>query len=98
MLHPPLAPSQPQSCNPDSSAGSDSQVYASGIESIDAGPKDQEENRRRKWDCFHIATAMCLGCGTLYAEDSKLLKRKDQLAIDGIDFRLPRPRNPELLL
>ena len=64
---------------------------------IDLTPtKDQDDNRRRKWDCFHIATAMCLGCGTLYAEDSKLLRRKSQLSITNMDFSLPRPKAPEL--
>src|SRR5205807_1109434 len=31
--------------------------------------KDEQiaENRRRKWDCFHIATAMTLGCRTLFS-------------------------------
>ncbi|MGA2218059.1 MAG: PIN domain-containing protein [Terracidiphilus sp.] len=24
--------------------------------------KDREDNKRRKWDCFHIATALALGC------------------------------------
>lgn len=63
---------------------------------IDLLPKDQEDNKRRKWDCFHIATAIHLGCGTLYAEDQKLIKRKNQLSIGGIDFRLPRPKAPDL--
>jgi predicted nucleic acid-binding protein len=63
---------------------------------LDSVPKDQEENRRRKWDCFHIATAMHLGCATLYAEDPKLLKRRQQLSIANIEFSLPRPRNPVL--
>jgi predicted nucleic acid-binding protein len=64
---------------------------------IDALPvRDQDENRRRKWDCFHIATAMHLGCGTLYAEDPKLIKRKEQLSIQGIEFCQPRPRTLDL--
>lgn len=63
---------------------------------IDVVEKDQEDNKRRKWDCFHIATAMHLGCGTLYAEDRKLLRRRDQLSLPGISFLLPRPRAPEL--
>ena len=64
---------------------------------IDSLPKDQEDNKRRKWDCFHIATAMQLGCSTLYAEDAKLIRRKDQLSL-SIDCALPRPRSPELPL
>jgi len=55
-----------------------------------------EDNRRRKWDCFHIATAMCLRCATLYAEDAKLLKRKEHLDIKALEFEEPRPKKPEL--
>jgi len=33
------------------------------------------ENRRRKWDCFHLATAQFLGCQYLYTTDEKLRKR-----------------------
>jgi predicted nucleic acid-binding protein len=62
---------------------------------IDRGPKDQEDNKRRKWDCFHIATAIQIGCGRLYAEDSKLLKRKEQLGL-SIDCLLPRPKIQDL--
>lgn len=62
---------------------------------IDMLPKDQEDNKRRKWDCFHIATVVQLGCGKLYAEDNKLLKRKAQLGL-SIDFLQPRPQSPDL--
>ncbi|MGH9433915.1 MAG: type II toxin-antitoxin system VapC family toxin [Terriglobia bacterium] len=62
---------------------------------IDRLPKDQEDNKRRKWDCFHIATALQLGCSALYAEDGKLLKRKEQLGL-SIDCQLPRPKAPDL--
>jgi predicted nucleic acid-binding protein len=61
-------------------------------------PKDEQinENRRRKWDCFHIATAMCLGCKTIYTEDEKFLKRKKQLGIDSLEFSPPIPKEPLL--
>jgi predicted nucleic acid-binding protein len=40
---------------------------------IDRTPaKDREDNKRRKWDCFHIATALELGCRTFYATDEKI--------------------------
>src|SRR5205814_2244546 len=32
------------------------------------------ENRRRKWDCFHIATALVLECEVMYSTDEKLQK------------------------
>jgi len=51
----------------------------------------QKDNKRRKWDCFHIATAMCLKCETLYTVDDEMLRRKNLLGITGIDFCLPKP-------
>jgi predicted nucleic acid-binding protein len=59
--------------------------------------KDREDNKRRKWDCFHVATAMEMGCRTFYAIDDKLLKRKDQLGITNIAFSKPVPRSLPLL-
>jgi len=41
------------------------------------------ENRRRKWDCFHIATAQHIGCGELYTTDTDLQKRPKQLGLRG---------------
>ncbi len=66
-----------------------------------ASPKPDEaervdDNRRRKWDYFHSATAMCLRCGTPYAVDPKLLRRKTQLSTGSVDFSEPEPRTPEL--
>jgi len=57
----------------------------------------QDQNKpRRKWDCFHIATAQSLGCNTFYAWDDKLLKRRDHLKIADITFSEPKPRSAEL--
>jgi predicted nucleic acid-binding protein len=65
---------------------------------IDQTPeKQREDNKRRKWDCFHIATAMELGCRTFYASDEKMLKRKAQLGITGMDFAKPVPKGLPLL-
>jgi predicted nucleic acid-binding protein len=59
--------------------------------------KDREDNKRRKWDCFHVATAMELGCRTLYASDEKMLKRKGQFGLAGMDFSKPISRSLPLL-
>jgi len=56
------------------------------------------EKRRRKWDCFHIATAQSLGCSILYTTDKDLLKRRQQLGIEEIKFELPAPQQPNLQL
>lgn len=58
--------------------------------------KDREDNKRRKWDCFHIATAMTLGCGTFYSCDEKQLKRKEHFNIAGMLFMRPEPSKPPL--
>ena len=58
--------------------------------------KEQElermcENRRRKWDAFHIATAQVLGCSVLYSTDGRLQKRPTQLGIKNLDIVPPPP-------
>jgi predicted nucleic acid-binding protein len=66
-------------------------------ELIDRTPmKEREDNKRRKWDCFHIATAMELGCRTFYATDEKMLKRKEHFGITGMDFSRPFPKTGSL--
>lgn len=47
------------------------------------------ENRRRKWDCFHIATAQTIGCSEMYSTDQKLQKRPEQLGIKGLKIINP---------
>jgi len=42
------------------------------------------ENRRRKWDCFHLATAQIIGCPEIYSTDEKLQKRPGQLGIRNL--------------
>lgn len=47
------------------------------------------ENRRRKWDCFHVATAQVCHCTEFYTTDDKLLKRPTQLGIRSLRALLP---------
>lgn len=47
------------------------------------------ENRRRKWDCFHLATAQQIGCAELYTTDTKLQKRPSQLGIKNLRALAP---------
>jgi predicted nucleic acid-binding protein len=58
--------------------------------------KDREDNKRRKWDCFHIATALTIGCGNFYTCDEKQLKRKQQFGITAMNFLRPIPSRPTL--
>jgi len=60
--------------------------------------KDREDNKRRKWDCFHIATAIALGCRTFYALDEKALKRGQQLGLTSMAFGKPEPRSLPLFI
>ena len=64
-------------------------------------PRDDREkaaeNRRRRWDCFHIATAVELGCEALYSGDKKMLTRKEHLKLGSLKFLLPKPEKPSLL-
>jgi predicted nucleic acid-binding protein len=55
------------------------------------------DNKRRKWDCFHIATAQCMTCTWLYSFDEGMLKRKSALSIKGVSFSVPAPPNRDLL-
>ena len=57
---------------------------------------DQEDNKRRKWDCFHIATAVALGCSAFYTVDEKQLKRKQQFNITSMAFLRPEASKPTL--
>jgi predicted nucleic acid-binding protein len=63
----------------------------------DMKPKDWEENKQRKWDCFHLATAMELGCRTFYGLDDKQLARGKRFCA-GVWFGKPVPRNLPLPL
>ena len=47
------------------------------------------DNKRRKWDCFHIATAQCLACSWLFSFDGAMLKREAALKIKGVKFSEP---------
>lgn len=54
------------------------------------------QNRRRKWDCFHIATAMELGCTDLYTLDGNMINRKTHLNLSSPAFLQPTPRRTSL--
>jgi predicted nucleic acid-binding protein len=76
------------------------QLEAEVIEKMKPSDLTEEQrigqNRRRKWDCFHIATALELHCRSLYSLDDKMLNRKNHLDLPFLDFLEPAPRRPEL--
>lgn len=60
--------------------------------------EQKDENKRRKWDCFHVASALDLKCITLYTCDPNMLKLRDRLGITVMEFAEPKPRNLVLSL
>jgi predicted nucleic acid-binding protein len=57
---------------------------------------ESEMKQKRRWDCIHIATAQVLQCSHLYTTDTRLMKRKRQLSLDGIDILEPNATSPLL--
>jgi predicted nucleic acid-binding protein len=55
-----------------------------------------EENRRRKFDCFHLATAVAHSCNVLYAFDGKFQGRCSLLGLT-MRVEVPQARRPGLL-
>ena len=81
-----------------SSARRAAKLEAQIIDLMKPKPKAEKEddNTRRKWDCFHIPTAMCLGCKVLYSIDQKMLNRRQLLKIRDMDFLPPKATEPSL--
>jgi predicted nucleic acid-binding protein len=50
------------------------------------------ENRRRKWDCFHLAAAQVLECEYVYSTDDKFQDRPKQLGLK--DLKVIPPDEP----
>src|SRR5439155_9532619 len=59
--------------------------------------KDAEQNRRRKWDCFHMATAVALNCQTVYALDTQFATKRKQLGLEAVlSVSAPAPQKLSL--
>jgi predicted nucleic acid-binding protein len=54
--------------------------------------QDRSDKKRRKWDCFHIATAQAYKCSVLYAEDIPMQRRQSQLGIVALKISAPRAK------
>lgn len=54
------------------------------------------ENRRRKWDCLHIATAQQIGCSKIYSSDEKFQRRPKQIGIKNLAIVSPKPTEPSI--
>lgn len=57
---------------------------------------EAEMKQRRRWDCFHIATAQVRECSHLYTTDPGMMKRKTQLSIPDLEIIFPKPNAPTL--
>jgi predicted nucleic acid-binding protein len=75
---------------------SDKQSVASKKETEDQKIERICENRRRRWDCFHIATAQSLGCAVLYSTDDKMQARQKQLGIRDLKISSPMATTPSI--
>jgi predicted nucleic acid-binding protein len=58
--------------------------------------EDAEMKQRRRWDCFHIATAQVRECSHLYTTDPGMMKRQKQLSIPDLKIVPPAPTKPTL--
>jgi predicted nucleic acid-binding protein len=54
------------------------------------------DNRRRKFDCFHIATALAHNCSRFYAFDAKFENRCRSLGLSSLLVLTPEPHKPSL--
>lgn len=71
-------------------------VIAQAKKSAAKSDKDRvEDNRRRKFDCFHLATAVALNCGVFYAFDDKFSTKCATCGI-SLAVRRPEPKKPGL--
>ena len=58
----------------------------------------RKDKRRRKWDCFHIATAMVLGCTAFYSTDERMRKVVTKIGPPGMKALSPTPKQGTLQL
>ena len=52
----------------------------------------EPKSQRRKWDCFHLATALTLRCDCLYTLDNGLLGCQDIIGQSGMRLSEPKPK------
>ncbi len=62
----------------------------------DSKPDRVELSRRRKIDCFHIATAVHLRCHWLYSADPHMLTANTLPSAKSVTFSKPAPGKKEL--
>lgn len=63
-----------------------------------SGDSSADENRRRKWDCFHMATAIALNCRTFYTLDKQFAAKRKQLNLQSkLEVIEPRSKRPALI-
>jgi predicted nucleic acid-binding protein len=56
------------------------------------------ENHRRKWDCFHMATGVAMGCRTIYTLDDQFAAKRRQLGLESVlTVSKPVPHAPPLV-
>ncbi len=58
---------------------------------------DEQMKTRRKWDSFHLATAMSLKCSVLYTPDNRFRKMANRVTLEGLKLLEPKPSAGTLL-
>lgn len=58
----------------------------------------RQQKKRRKWDCFHLATAIKLECSAFYSTDDDLLKAVKAHGPSSLVPALPKPTQGTLAL
>lgn len=71
-------------------------IEAHIIDRAKGGNAQEPTSQRRKWDCFHIATAMNVNCSVLYTLDEGMLTCESLVKGSGLTFSTPRPKSPPL--
>jgi len=71
-------------------------IEAQVIDGYGSAADKKADNKRRKWDCFHIATAQCLKCEHLYSFDDGMLCKQKSLDVRHTKFLRPQPLNRDL--
>lgn len=75
------------------------ELEAGMLEKVRVSTKEERKrlSQRRKWDCFHIATAIEMGSRWLYTLDPGMLKCKDLIdPRHSIEFLEPKPSKGSL--
>ncbi len=73
-------------------------VEAQVISGYQSPAEKANDSKRRKFDCFHIATAMNMACKVLYSGDVEMRGRQQRLRVKEVEFLEPKPTSMDVPL